>query len=298
MDYEADDLDQARQHMRLGLELSRQPALAPFTMVVKKVLAQLQYVTGEIEAAMATIREAHQIAFQAGDTEDAALLAAIEADFQLRQGNLAAVELWAETADLTLTGAPDPARETCYFTYIRLLLAQDRPEEAQSLLTKLEHSARENGRYGRLITIHILQALTQQRLGNDAEALTHLEEALRLAAPEDYRRAFLDEGRNLARLLPKVRHVAPAFIDSLLEAKGHEALISDLQPQVPLVEPLNEREMEVLRLMAAGLSNREIADRLHLSINTIRWYAGSIYGKLGVSGRGKAVAYAQELGIL
>jgi len=125
-----------------------------------------------------------------------------------------------------------------------------------------------------------------------------IEKALDLAAPEDYRRAFLDEGLAIVGLLPQVRHLAPGFVSQVLEAASEK----DGGPPIPqtqaLVEPLSERELEILRLIAAGRSNPEIAELLYLSLNTVKWHAKNLYGKLQVGSRIEAVTRAQELELL
>jgi LuxR family maltose regulon positive regulatory protein len=122
---------------------------------------------------------------------------------------------------------------------------------------------------------------------------------LHLAAPEEYRRAFLDEGQELIDLLPRVRSLAPHFVDGLLADAGADPGLQTPPPGVqPLVEPLTEREMDTLRLVAEGLSNREIAGRLVLSVGTVKAHLHNIYGKLAVSGRTQALAKARELGLI
>jgi LuxR family maltose regulon positive regulatory protein len=98
-------------------------------------------------------------------------------------------------------------------------------------------------------------------------------------------------------MLPDVRHVAPRFVDSVLEAFSGKVVVSK-GPADSLVEPLTERELEILRLIAAGRSNPDIAESLYLSLNTVKWHAKNLYGKLGVSNRVEAAARAQELGVL
>jgi len=201
---------------------------------------------------------------------------------------------------LSPADTPQFAREGEYFTFARLLLAQDQPAEAQALLDSLEQFAQARGLNRSLLTVHILRAQAERALGREAEALACLEKALHLAAPAGYLRAFLDDGPAVRDLLPRVRHAAPAFVDGVLDA------FSDAQrtppPAVPppsaLVEPLSERELEVLGLVAQGPSNREIAERLFITVGTVKTHVHNIYGKLGVRGRTQAAARAHELGLL
>jgi LuxR family maltose regulon positive regulatory protein len=119
-----------------------------------------------------------------------------------------------------------------------------------------------------------------------------------LAAPEGYRRAFLDEGQTVLALLPRVRHLAPNFVGDLLGGAPPEPVRDRpaFMP-APLVEPLSERELEVLGLVAEGLSNREIADKLFLSVGTVKTHIHNIYGKLGVTGRPQAIVRGRELNL-
>jgi LuxR family maltose regulon positive regulatory protein len=146
-----------------------------------------------------------------------------------------------------------------------------------------------------LISVHLQQAQAQQALGQREQALSLIADALHLAVPEGYRRAFLDEGLAVLELLPAVRHLAPQFVDELLSAAGVQGVVA--RPQ-PLVERLSERELEVLQLIAAGLSNREIGQRLFITVGTVKVHTASIYGKLGVHSRTQAVAKANALGLL
>jgi LuxR family maltose regulon positive regulatory protein len=228
-----------------------------------------------------------------------AQVAGAEADIQLKQGRVRAVERWAETAGLSPTDWPNHLREAEYFTYARLLLAQKRPSDAQTLLANFERFAQDGGRHCSLITVYVLQALSEQALGREEGARACLEKAVRLAAPEGYRRAFVEAGPLVLELLPRVRHVAPDFVDQLLSrAQAEPGLEKPAPPAQPLVEPLSERELQVLRLVADGLSNREIAERLIISVGTVKTHAHNIYGKLGVRGRTQAVARARELELL
>ena len=290
--YDANELARACQHLLKGLELSKQLSL--FAPKGRMFLARLQHALGEHEAALETIQEARRMTSK---NVYQAELAAVETDFRLKQGDIAAAVRWAKEANLSPTDPPHPVCVEECFTYTRLLLAQNRPTDARTLLASSERSAREEGHYRNLITIHVLQALTQQALGHREEALTHLEQALRLAAPDGYLRAFLEEDQSIIKLLPEVRQTAPDFVDQLLASAELSQQAVAIPPQ-PLIEPLTPRELEVLRLIAAGLRNQEIADQLFISVATVKRHISNIYGKLGVSHRTQAVAHARELGLV
>jgi len=156
-----------------------------------------------------------------------------------------------------------------------------------------------------VIEILILQALSLQAQGDTDQAITTLEQALTLAEPEGFIRVFVDAGPPMARLLYEAvtRGIAPDYARRLLAAfpvtEPERADPSETQvPKSELVELLSERELEVLQLIAEGLTNPEIASRLFLSLNTVKVHARNIYGKLGVHNRTQAVARARVLGVL
>jgi LuxR family maltose regulon positive regulatory protein len=289
--YDLNELDQARKHLAQGLELRKLLGLSSGAIEAEFKLAQIQQLMGETKAARASIAGVRRTTAQLHLALLDSLVGAWEADLELRLGNVDAAVRWAESAGLSPTDSPDFSREAEHFTYARVLLAQKRPAEAQMLLSSLERYARGSGLVRSLITICILQALVQQALGRKEQALVCLEEAVRLAAPEGYRRAFLDEGPAVLVLLPAVRRLAPGFVDNLLGGAltelSHEKLVS---PKQPLVEPLSERELEVLALMAEGLSNREIANKLFVSVGTVKTHVHNICGKLDVGSRTQAAA--------
>jgi LuxR family maltose regulon positive regulatory protein len=255
---------------------------------------------GEREAALAMASGICQAVAQLNLPLLDAYVAACEADFFLRLGNVEVVARWAETAGLSPSDTPQFAREGEYFTLARLLLAQDRSAEAQALLANLEQFARDRGLRRSLLTVHILRARAERALGHEAEALVSLERAVRLAAPAGYLRACLDEGAVFGDLLRRVRPVAPDFVDRLLAAFSGERPVPPpaVSPASTLIEPLSQRELEVLNLVAQGLTNREIAERLFITVGTVKTHVHNIYGKLGVHRRTEAIARAREIGLV
>jgi LuxR family maltose regulon positive regulatory protein len=305
--YERNELAPAREHLVQGLELAWQVGPTTGIMQAGFTLAWIQELYGEREAALATAGDTRQATSQLNLPPVDAFVAACEADFFLRLGDVEAATRWAETAGLSAADRPQFAQEGQYFTFARLLLAQDRPAEAQTLLANLEQFARALGLRRSLLTVYLLCAQAERALGQSAEALASLEKALQLAAPAGYLRAFLDDGPAVQDLLPRARHAAPAFADRVLAAFAAEERratgeVRTPRPPVPaspdLVEPLSERELEVLGLVAQGLSNREIADRLFITVGTVKTHVHNIFGKLGVRRRTEAAARARELGLV
>ncbi|RPI28846.1 MAG: hypothetical protein EHM70_16310 [Chloroflexota bacterium] len=197
-------------------------------------------------------------------------------------------------------------RELIYSDLACLLIAQDRPAEALPLLTRLLEAAVAMGRHGDEIRYLVQVALAQQALGNTQTALDALEQAMTLAEPQGYVRVFVDEGQPMAELLRFAlsQNVSPDYASKLLAAFSKDVLSAipineerTANKQI-LVEPLSEREIEVLRLMAEGYKYKETAERLVVSINTVRHHTRHIYGKLNVNNRTQAIGRAKELNLL
>jgi len=174
--------------------------------------------------------------------------------------------------------------------------------DAASLLERLLHAAEGGGRIGSVIEILALQALAHQAQGDTSSALAPLERALSLAEPEGYVRVFVDEGPPMVRLLQEAasRGVAPDSARRLLAAfpsTGPDGSHPS-EGRCEGMELLSDREIEVLHLIATGLTNREIATRLYLSLYTVKAHARSIYDKLDAHSRTQAAARSRELGIL
>jgi LuxR family maltose regulon positive regulatory protein len=207
--------------------------------------------------------------------------------------------------ELDIDREPTYLNEFEYRVLARILIAQGQLEDATMLLQRLLEVAETGDRTTNAIEILILQALSLQTQGDTDQAITTLEKALALAEPEGFFRVFVDEGPPMARLLygAAIRGIAPDYARRLLAAfpvaEPQQTDLSKTQaPQSELVEPLSERELEVLQLIAAGLTNQEIASGLFLALNTVKVHTRNIYGKLGVTSRTQAVARARVLGIL
>jgi LuxR family maltose regulon positive regulatory protein len=157
---------------------------------------------------------------------------------------------------------------------------------------------------GSAIEILVLQAIAYHALGDLPAALLPLQHALALAEPEGYVRMFLDEGSSMMQLLREAsaREIMPDYTDKLLAAFEAEKRKSedkpDLPPAQPLIDPLSQRELKILQLIAQGLSNREIGERLFLALDTIKGHNRKIFDKLQVQSRTEAIARARELGLL
>lgn len=300
--YETNDLIQARDLALRGREAKRRLHQEHVVGVeCEQILIRAYAGLGEWEQAWRIIHEVRQ----AVSTYSWFIshTARIEADLLLRQGNLAAAEQWAKTAQVSLHEQPGERREPQYLSYTRLLLAQRRPGDAQLVLSRLQDPMQKGGRLARLITVHILQALAEEALDHQDAARRLLVDAVRLAAPEGYLRRFLVEGPAVAGLLSSARAAAPAFVDELVagfdKAEARLPVVATPPSQQALLpESLTDQELTVLHLLAEGLSYQSIAERLVVTQSTAKWHVLNIYGKLGVHNRTHALNRAHEVGLL
>ena len=296
--YEMNQLDRARDEAQQALDLARVTGFADAVLRVQRTLARVHLALGEIAAARQLVQEVFQFTARLDlEVPQVDWFKAFEAEINLRVGDITAADHWAKSAGLSVQDSPGRYEEDIYIILARLLFAQRRYEEAGLILSTMERMAADGGRRRALITIYLLQARMRWAQGQRDVARSRVESALRLAATQGYLRAFLDEGEVIAAVLSNVRHVAPHFVDSVLEAFPRQGTSVERGAD-SLVEPLTVRELEILRLIAAGRSNPEIAESLYLSLNTIKWHAKNLYGKLGVSNRVEAAARAQELELL
>jgi LuxR family maltose regulon positive regulatory protein len=193
---------------------------------------------------------------------------------------------------------------------VRAILTRGRPDAALATLGRLAAAAESAGRRGSLVEIRVLQALAWWEKDDAARALAELERSLALAEPEGYVRTFVDEGPPMHDLLGLARRrgIAPAYVDELLRAFAvPPSLAPRLAPPAPprrdepgmsgLLEPLSERERDVLRLLVAGRNGPQIAETLVVAPSTIKTHLKRIYGKLDAHSRDQAIARARELNL-
>jgi LuxR family maltose regulon positive regulatory protein len=261
------------------------------------VLARVYLVRGDENRAHRIIQQAERLAQGYDHPFPMAEVAELRARLWMAQGNQAAAARWAEGLDLGPAKAgPALASEVEQIAVARVLLAEGKPGGSLELLAGLLAPAEKAGRMKSANKILALQALALQAQGNLVQALSTLERALSRAAPEGFVRTFVDEGEKMAKLLRRalVEGIAPSYVSKLLAASGESDKPAPEAAQA-LVEPLTERELEVLRLIAAGLSNQEIALELVVALSTVKTHINHIYGKLDAKSRTQAVAKAREL---
>jgi LuxR family maltose regulon positive regulatory protein len=212
---------------------------------------------------------------------------------------------WANERGMSTDDELSYLHEFEHITLARVLLAQAQQDGAtvsarapMQLLQRLLVAAEEGGRTGSMIEILVMQALACNQVGDGSAALAALERGLSLAEPERYVRLFVDEGPSMAALLAVASRqgIAPDYVGRLLDA--FRPTSRSATTNTGLVEPLSERERDVLRLLATELDGPGIAAELVVGLSTVRSHTKSIYGKLGVHSRGAAVRRAQDLGLI
>jgi LuxR family transcriptional regulator, maltose regulon positive regulatory protein len=288
--------EQAREAIAANAVWQVPDAMASALMAQAAVLLA----RGDTQGAAASLGEAEAVGRgRTLATDLVHRLQALQVRLWLAQGNLTAARQWAEGRGMRTDGAPAFRQESEHLALARILLAGGRWTEAQSLLARLAPAAVAGGRAGRLIEILVLQALALRQTDH-GRALMLLEQALILAEPSGYVRTFLDEGQPLAGLLRELtRRSGPAQAYAARLFGGFSLTTEPgAHPATPLPEPLTDRESEVLRLLAAGLSNEEMAARLHVTYGTVKTHVHNIYGKLGADSRARAVALAREMHLL
>ena len=275
-------------------------------------LSRIRQASGNGEGARRAIEEAKRLAARTEVTSvDDMIVDFWQAQLCLAQGDLETVERWGRGLGLDRMTEADPfgpvkdmegrLRRYQAEMWARLLVARGRVEEGLALVSRLISVMEKRGRIGRTIDLLGLQAVALHAQGELGQAMASLERALALAAPEGYVRTFVDAGPPMGRLLHEARRrgIYPEYISRLLAAfPPAQPKASGMAPVPGLVEPLSERELEVLRLIAEGLSNHQIGIKLVLAPGTVKTHTRNIFGKLGVNSRTQAVAEARKLGVL
>lgn len=293
--YEWNELDGAEHHGQRGLELARQyDSVIDRYVSCELFLARLKLAQGDVDAATAMLAEADQIVRRESFVHRMPEVAAAQVLTLLRQGHPEAAAALAQTHELPVSQA-------------RVHLALGDLAAALAVLEPRRQAVEARGWQDELLRILVIWAVALHAQGEEDEAFNALGDALAMAKPGGFIRIFVDEGAPMAQLLSKAagRGVMPAYVAKLLAAYGEQAedvgqtTEARRVPRAPaLVDPLTPRELEVLELIAEGLSNREIGKRLFIALSTVKGHTTNIYGKLHVHRRTEAVARARELGLL
>jgi len=291
-------LEMAREHLAKSSELGEVFGLPQYPYRLRVAQAGLALAEGRPTDALTLLREAER-RYVSDFFPNVRPIPALIANAHVWLGHLDEADRWSRAAGVTADDTPTYLREFEHMTLARLLIAHGGPEaigEALGLIDLLTHAAAGGGRGGSQITLSILAALAHRARHDTRSALEALRRAISLAEPEAIRRPFLDEGEGLAGLFAQLSKSerAGAFVSSLVPP-------TDVFPPPPaiehpaLIEPLSDRESDVLRMLRSDLSGPDIAQELAISLNTLRTHTRNIFEKLGVNSRRAAVRRADEM---
>jgi LuxR family maltose regulon positive regulatory protein len=312
--YEWNDLDGAARALQECFRIGDLWRSARLLAPAYGLSALIMQARGQAEEALAMIRRAEQSARDSYSSPyDLGMLAFYQISLWIAQNDFQAIAQWEQDHDSGWRSQTGRARDALAVVLARAQVARfHRVRDAsvlghaRILIEPTLEQAQTNGMKLTVMRLLLLDTLVLYAQGDTASAIAALERALSLAEPENYIRSFLDLGEPMQKLLARsleapalTRPNLRAYAGGLLARFGADAPIGPSQPKVDaLIEPLTERELEVLRLVAQGLSNREISERLFLALSTVKGHTRIIFDKLQVQRRTEAVARARELGLL
>jgi LuxR family maltose regulon positive regulatory protein len=300
--YQRGRLEEAQAHIDAGRSLGDELGFPREPYRWRVVQARILQARGDLEAALPLLDEAERL-YLSEFSPDIHPVPAIRARMLIAHGRHGEARAWAQRAGLSPTDELTYVREYEHTTLARLLVAEAADGGAEilpaalALLERLRTAAEQGRRDGSRLEILVVQALARDAAGNRVGAFAALDAAIEFAEPEGYLRVFLDEGPSMTRLLKAAakRSKAPGYLHELVRASTGPEPSPASQG---LVEPLSEREMEVLRLLRSDLDGPGMARELVVSLNTLRTHTKNIYTKLGVGSRRAAVRRAEELELI
>jgi len=298
------DLPAATQYLLRSKELGERTGFPPNRPRWCVAMARILEAQGDLDGALDLLHEAERL-YRRDFFPNVRPVATLLTRVRVAQGRLGEALGWAREQSLSVEDDLSYLREFEHITLARVLVAQYKGDragrtmrEALGLLERLLQAAEAGERTGSVLAILVVQALAHQAAGDISAALVSLERALTLAEPEGYVRLFVDEGPPMAASLEAAAKygIAPNYVRQLLTGF---ATAEDTPPATQgLIEPLSERELDVLRLLGTDLDGPDIARELMVSLNTMRTHTKNIYSKLGVNTRRAAVRRAEELELL
>ncbi len=298
--YEWNDLETAERYGQQSLQLAHQYDRMLDRFIISEVfLAGLKLARGDVDGAATLLAQADRAAREQNFVQRRPEIAAVQVLTLLRQGEVTAAAQLAQTYDLPLSQA-------------RIYLAQEEPAKALGVLEPLRQQLEAKGWQDERLKVLVLQAVALHAHGEKDQAARRLNEALTLAEPGGFIRLFVDEGEPMQLLILDFRfsiekqaraqdHQLFGYVNKILAAFASTVPLPQAevsQQKSTLVEPLSQRELEILKLIAQGFSNREIGERLFLALDTVKGHNRRIFDKLQVQRRTEAIARARELGLL
>jgi LuxR family maltose regulon positive regulatory protein len=307
---EWNDLEAAAGTLDQGIKLLRKGGIRYSLIHTFCAKARLERAVGNAEGALQALQTAEQALGARTMWHMVLQLASCQVRVRLWLGDVEAAARWAE-GDPAVIRREMPGTLPLYLRGVgrisltRVQLARGETEQALATLEGLADEAEAGGRLAQAIETCLLEALAWQAQGVSAAALSSLERALAWAEPEGYVQLFVETGESGAALLHQAasRGVCQEYVKRLLAAlepshHGRAAGIPSHPHPPTLTEPLTPRELEILTLIRDGYTNRQIAETLFVTLNTVKKHTSNIYGKLGVNSRTQAVARARALGLL
>ncbi|MEQ8677789.1 MAG: LuxR C-terminal-related transcriptional regulator [Aggregatilineales bacterium] len=303
---EQNNLETAREYIAKSESLDEQAGLPDWRVRFCKVQARMKQISGDFDSALELLDEAERL-YHITPVPNIQPIPAMKAQIWIKQGQINRALSWAQGRGLSLDSDVTYLNEFELMTLARLHIdlvengsTSNTIHELTHLLERLLDTAEGEKRMGSVIEIRILQARLHWTLLNGKVALASLQPALQLAEPEGYVRIFVDEGQVMKAMLTEAvtQDIFPTYSRKLLTAFDSASSLPASRASQPLIEPLSERELEILQLVADGLSNREVSKRLFIALNTVKGHNRNIYQKLQVSRRTEAVARARELGLI
>jgi LuxR family maltose regulon positive regulatory protein len=297
--YEQNDLNNAQEHIQEAIAVAKPWGYLEAFVPGFTGMARLRVAQGDLVGAFAALDELAEH----GKRNPIMVMPAVEsfrARLWVETGQVNDAIQWAQDNDLSSDGEVSILRLDEYIILVRVLIAQDQLDQAADLLSRMLDIAEKAKWGGKVIQILVLQALALQVKGEKDLALSSLERALILAEPEGYLRTFVDEGEPMATLLrqAKSRNFPTEYVGKLLGEFDPDAFKKQSSPTQALLEPLSERELEVLRLLKTDLSGPEIAGELSIALTTMRFHTRNIYRKLNVNNRRGAISKAEKLKLI
>ncbi len=300
--YEWNDMEQARAHLVPGIERAELSGDVRSLIAGNIIAARLELTGNDPDAASDYLERARALLEQSPMHEWLSRFERLQLELWLARDRLRTAVDWSDAMMKGGSWQSRPESESARLAVARALVMRgDAPalERAMEIVDELTNAARSDGRLAIEIEALAIRAMAHWSKGNRVEAMKSLERALRLAEPEGYIRLFADLGRPMLRLIQeaRARKTMPDYVSRLLQAFDG-GLSGKPGVSISLTEPLTSREIEILRLLAAGLTNSEIAGHLYISPQTVKKHTGNIYSKLGVRSRTEAVFTASKFDLL